>query len=421
MKLYPYQKKGVAFIKKNRNVLLMDEQGLGKTAQVISAVKVLSAYPTLIICPASVKEVWVNEFKKWHPNITPTVDTYEKNCRVMITNYERLPRLVDKIMGVKWEMLVCDESHYIKNKKTKRTSLVKEISKIAYRKILITGTPVLNKPIELVSQLDILGVMKHFGKDWDFIKRYCAPYQTPYGWNLDGHDNLKELYRELKPFALRRKKADVLKQLPSKKHEFIPIPLTNIRAYKNAERRYENMVTKENQLVVAHHLRSLCVEGKKKYVIDWIKDFIQSGEKLVIFMYHKSMQEILKEEFPEASTVFGGQTAQSKAKNIQEFQEGSSPIILCSLQSAGVGITLTSASNIVFVEYPWNAGLLNQAIDRVHRISQTKPVTIWHLYGKDTIEQRMMCMIEHKEISTSIITDGKSVTNNLIQGLIEAD
>lgn len=413
--LYPFQRKGADFLLSNNSALLADEPGLGKTLQAITAIDEAANFPCLILCPSSMKQIWCNEFNRW-------IDIKVKPDQIgdiTITNYERLPTMLPKLKEIKWEAVVCDESHYLKNQNSLRSIKTKELTDQIPNKILMTGTPVLNKPVELISQLKIMGKMDEFGSERKFLNNYCSPFQTRWGWDYSGASNLQDLNDKLKNIFLRRTKENVAIELPSKTFSLVPFQITNRIQYLREEQAVYQ--SPNGQLARIEKLRVLAMQGKVKQMIEWIQNFLSSGEKLVCFLHHSELQEIMKTNFPEASTLFGGQTALSRQNNMAHFQYGDTQLIFCSLQVAGVGLTLTAAHNICFLEYPWTPGLLNQAIDRVHRITQDKPVNVYYLYGKNTIEQDMLCILENKEVVTSIIQDGRTVTNGIIKKMMGVD
>lgn len=408
MQLRPFQREGVDFIKSHSHILLADEPGLGKTVQVIKAIDEAALFPCLVLCPCSLKEVWRKHFLEW-ANVTATVD---KVSDITITNYEKLNKVLPQLKEIKWDILICDESHLLSNKKTKRFRNVRQLARTASRVALLTGTPIMNRPLELLGQLDLLRATGKFGGERAFLETFCGATLTKYGWDFTGATNLVSLHKKLSGVFLRRTKEEVAIELPSKAHAVVPITIKS-REYHKAEKAFVG-----GHLERFEKLRMLAVRAKEKACFDWIDNFLASGEKLVVFAHHRELQQALLARWPGACSILGSQSSSSRKQAVESFQSGKANLIVCSLQAAGVGLTLTAASNVAFLEFPWTPGLLNQAIDRVHRITQTKPVTAWYLYAADTIEEDMLCLCENKEVITSIVHDGRVVIKNIVKKMM---
>lgn len=368
--LLPHQVKGVEFILNNSSAFVCDDMGMGKTRTVIEAIFKRGQFPVLIICPASLKINWANEIGRWIGISVPIDDLSQK---VIITNYERMNKYKFQIQQLPIRQLVLDESHSFKNAKSKRTQLALQWStKIPY-KILISGTPMLNRPNELVTQMKILNNIHKVGGEEKFLKKYCNPKRSQYGIDYSGSSNLKELNKVMSGIWLRRTKKDLANQLPSK--TIIPIPVVELkqpspRSFQEIER-YDKAI----------------LQTKLNSSIDFINQLVERGEKVVVFVHHKSIGKALNIAFPTASVIVGGQSPSIRQVNIDNFQHGDTQVIICSLQASAVGLTLTASRCAVFIEYPWSPSLLAQAQDRIHRLGQNKDVFIYYLYGKSSIDE----------------------------------
>lgn len=368
--LLPHQVQGVEFILNNSSAFICDDMGMGKTRTVIEAIFKRGQFPILIICPASLKINWKNEIERWIGISVPIDDLSQK---VIITNYERMNKYKFKIQKLPIKQLVLDESHSFKNAKSKRTQLALQWSaKIPY-KILISGTPMLNRPNELITQMKILNNIHKVGGEEKFLKKYCNPKHSQYGIDYSGSSNLKELNKVMSGIWLRRTKKDLANQLPSK--TIVPIPIVELeqpapRSFQEIER-YDKAI----------------LQIKLKPSIDFINQLVERGEKVVVFVHHKNIGKALNMAFPTASVIVGGQSPSIRQINIDNFQHGDTQIIICSLQASAVGLTLTSSRCAVFIEYPWSPALLAQAQDRIHRLGQDKDVFIYYLYGKSSIDE----------------------------------
>ena len=376
MKLYPYQRQGVNKMLNQSSVFLCDDMGLGKTVQVCTLIKERNEFPTLIVCPAHLKENWRRELKTW-AGIDVSVD--DMNSKVIITNYERLTKSLASLKSLYLKQIIFDECHILKTPTSQcfKTAM-KLVEYVSYR-IMITGTPVLNRPKELLCQLEIAGLTRRFGGKDKFLRDFCGAYQSPWGTSYDGHSNLSKLNKVMKRIWIRRLKDDVQKNLPPKTVHMVPcctISQPEPTSFEEIEK-YDREVLKQ----------------KLPYCIDYIRKVLERGESLVVFAHHRNIVEKLRKEFPDAKYIIGGQSKQNRQKNIDNFQMHSglnanhTNLIVCSLQAGAVGTTLTKAHTAIFIEYPWSPAMMCQAEDRIHRIGQTKPCDIIYLYAKDSIDE----------------------------------
>lgn len=376
MKLYPYQRQGVNKMLNQSSIFLCDDMGLGKTVQVCTLIKERKKFPTLIVCPAHLKENWKRELKTW-AGIDVNVD--DMNSKVIITNYERLTKSLDSLERLNIQQIIFDECHVLKTPTSQCFKTAMKLVKYVRYRIMITGTPVLNRPKELLCQLEIAGLTRVFGGKDKFLRDFCGAYQSPWGTSYDGHSNLSKLNKAMKKIWIRRLKNDVQKNLPSKTVHMVPcctISQPEPTSFEDIEK-YDREVLKQ----------------KLPYCIDYIRKVLERGESLVVFAHHRNIVEKLRKEFPNAKYIIGGQSKQSRQQNIDNFQMHSDSnanhtnMIVCSLQAGAVGTTLTKAHTAIFIEYPWSPSLMAQAEDRIHRIGQTKPCDIIYLYAKDSIDE----------------------------------
>ena len=406
--LKPFQRLGVEFIKAHSEMILADKPGLGKTIQTIMAIDEAALYPCLVVCPKSVKLNWVETFWDWaKERVEPDLIR-----DITIINYEQLRKRIKDLKAVPWEIIVCDEAHVLKNRTAKKTILIRQLMRRTKRKLLITGTYVLNRPEELASLLEIINKLKEFGGLHEFYLRYCGMVRTVYGWDYTGVSNLQELHDRLSGFVLRRTKEEIKDELSPKEPFVVPFNVNRTEYNKLLLKRYNSYFEREESLAME------ALKAKEESCFEWIENFLESGEKLVVFAHHRYLQNRLCERFPLACRISGGQTDLERKENIVLFQLGDRQLIICSLKAAGLGITLTAASDIAFLEFPQTPGILEQAIDRVHRIGQHKSVFVWYLYAKDTVEEKALCLCENKEVITSLIQDGESHTSGVLRKMI---
>lgn len=460
---YAYQKAGVAYAQEKRQVLIADEMGLGKTPQALITVAQLDAWPCLVVVPKAVLRQWARETTKFLAGRTASLVGLKGTAKrlakhglvagmggdVVVINYDQLSKLVGKVDVTKpgdkkkkyeWPLapeiqahgfrsLVVDESHLVKQAKADRTQRVKALAKMAGLKctLLLTGTPVLNRPIELVSQLDILGQLAAFGGFMSFAKRYCAAHETKYGWDMSGSSNLDELNRLLRERCMiRREKADVLAELPALRRTVVPVEVDDPRAYQRA---MDDIVAwmaanrgslpseaayRAEMLVRVEGLRQLAVRGKYANGVTWVQEWLEAadGQKLVLFAHHRDIQERLLADLAAygAVSISGGDADAARDAAVQRFwADPTCRVIVCSLKAASVGLNLQAASNVAFFEFGWHAGDMDQAEARCHRIGVKGAVTAYWLVGEDTFDEDMVALIEDKRAVAHAAVSGGEV------------
>ena len=436
----PFQRAGISYAIQRQHTLIGDDMGLGKTIQ---AIGFSNYYPEiksiLIVCPASLKLNWKREFIKWDVkglSVDIAIGEEFPSTDVAIINYDILSTHADKIHNKVFDLLIVDEAHYLKNPKTLRCINVfgEEAKKTtgiqANRKLFLTGTPILNRPVEgwiLFSNLapDV------FGNYPSFTARYANGHRTNFGWNAKGASNLDELQVKLRStIMVRRMKADVLKELPAKRRQIIEFTGEGVRnLVKKEEAAYEAHQAELLNLLVDWQLakaeseeaykealsamqdksgtsftefskvRKEVAQKKLPYVIDHIKTAMECG-KVVVFAHHQSVIDALKEAFPGAVVITGKTSIQNRQKAVDSFQEDPEvKLFLGNIQAAGVGLTLTASSHVIFCELSWVPGEVSQAEDRCHRLGQLQSVLVQHLLLEGSIDVTMAKrLIEKQEI-----------------------
>lgn len=425
--LYPFQVEGVWFtLRKRGRALIADEMGLGKTVQALCWIKAQETIPkTIIVVPAAVKYNWEKEIHKWIPEASVSVAEGTKPHKVtgdiLVINYDIIPKWTRHIKAFQPDALIIDEIHYIKNSGSKRTAAVKRVGKLVDHVIGLSGTPILNRPIEIINTIRLID-KKVIPNVHRFKYRYCGPKNNGFGIQFNGASNTKELHRILaESVMIRRKKKDVLKELPDKQRTFIGVHLENQKEYEHASDNFLSYLTEHEGTEAAvrasraeaitkiNYLKRMAAEGKMKAALNWIDEFLTSGKKLVVMAVHKSIIDRLMARFPDISVKVDGSTsAAEKTKAVARFQQDPKIKLLHgNVKAAGVGLTLTAASTALFLEYPWTPGDLTQAEDRIHRITQMEKVNIYYLFGIDTIEQAIASRIDTKTKITDSVLDGE--------------
>jgi SWI/SNF-related matrix-associated actin-dependent regulator 1 of chromatin subfamily A len=440
--LRPFQSVGVSFIEDRKGkVLVADEMGLGKTIESLAWLQLhRERIPVLIVCPSVAKLMWERTANKWLPEPNTEVlygeSPWIPTGDILIINYDILPKWIKRLKALHIQVLIIDEVHYIKSDTAKRTKACKRLAKRVPHVLGLSGTPIENRPIEIYNIWHILDPVR-CPDYWHFTYWYCDRKKgwRGRGWDVSGHSNEDKLNAALSStIMLRRKKVDVLKELPAKVGSFVPILLHNKKEYKAAEADFiaylrekegnavANKAKKAETLVKIAALKRLAVEGKLPEVIEWIKDFLEVEDKLVVFAWHTFVIDALMEAFPNISVKLDGRdNEKQKQKAEDEFQTNPKiHLFVGQMKAAGVVITLTAASNVAIIEYPWNPALVDQAIDRLHRIGQLRSVTYYYLMTEGTIEEKIAYILDDKrKVSSSIIDGEAAVQDTLLKQLIK--
>jgi SNF2 family DNA or RNA helicase len=445
--LLPYQRAGVAYALRQRRVILGDEMGLGKTPQLIAiAVKAHEeGLRTLVVVPPSLRENWRREIAKFTDKAL-TVEVIDgskpyplSNADVIVIGDATVTHWASALDRVGFGALLVDEAHRFKSVKAKRTlglqGIARGIPANGYV-VLASGTPAINRPVELVSLLDTIGTLTTvFGSAGSFKWNYCDPIKNNFGWTFNGSTNSAELHEKLRGTCyIRRRKEDVLKELPAKRRAQLAVSLGDgeLREYLRIEADFLSWVfdkggreavlrvSRAEVITKLTALRQEIGKVKVKHALEHIESIIDTDQPVVVFAHHKAViSEIVSECEKRSVTdprwnvvkVVGGLTDADKQKAVDDFQNGRANIFVGNYQSAGVGLTLTRANQWVSVELPWTPAELSQAEDRCHRISQTESVTAWHITGArtngvETIDDRLFNLLNAKQTVLSAVLDG---------------
>lgn len=430
--LYPYQKVGVEFVANaGGRAYIADQPGLGKTIQAISYIAYRKLKKSLIICTASTKYSWEKEIKactKFSPFV---VDSSSKltektllNNDIIIINYDIVKKYLSLLSSFTWDLVVLDEAQYVKNSSAQRTKAVKSIVSKVPRLLCLSGTPMMSRPEELFSSLNMLDP-ETWSDYYSFTRRYCGGHQGPWGYEAKGATHIDELQERIAPYFIRRTKDEVLPDLPPKTFIDQPVELDkeNKKKYELAEDDFVQYLRRikdkdvddeySNKLVMINELRQISSQGKIWAAKELIQGLIDSGQKVLVFSVYNAPLEELKEFFGEEAVMITGKTsAQERKEIVEEFQkeDSKSKIFLGGMLSAGVGITLTAASNVVMLDFSWRPSDHDQAIDRGHRPGQKADnYSIYQLYAKDTFDEDMIELLQKKRELSDVIIDGKEI------------
>lgn len=402
----PYQKAGIYYASQRDNCLIADEMGLGKTIQAIGLINHSNLKVSLIICPASLKNNWKRELDKWIINRSLNIEIIDKKTdfsevNILIISYEGVRKYKEDLDAIDWELMICDESHYLKNSSSMRCKSILGYRGIkSQHKLFLTGTPILNKPIELWPIVKACGLFTNWKH---YVEKYCGYKKLPWGYDFSGASNTEELGRTLREnIMIRRLKKDVLKELPTKVKQLIILEPNSAtknlvktekdglekyiidrresKATLNELRRggifdgeeYKNATATLKLTVVAFNeiakVRLQTALAKVDQATDYILSALDQIDHVVVFAHHREVIRQIEEKLIAKNISVGVLTGATKIETrqniVDDFQNGLYRVFLGSIKAAGVGLTLTRASNVIFVELDWVPANVEQATDR---------------------------------------------------------
>ena len=466
--LRPYQAYGFKWLKTLESAgfggILADEMGLGKTLQMIAVILYDrengvdaentggKKKPSLIVCPASLVYNWQEEIRRFAPSLnccalagTPASRKKaleESGADVFITSYDLLKRDIAVLSDKTFHICVLDEAQYIKNSKAAAAKTVKALK--CRHRFALTGTPIENRLSELWSIFDFL--MPGFLYSYtDFARNFETPIAKDK--NRDITERLKKLTA---PFILRRKKEDVLKDLPAKLEEvrYAKLEGTQQKLYDAQVVRIKNLLEEKDEtgegkmriLAELTRIRQICCDpsllfedyseesAKRQVLIETVRSAIDGGHRVLIFSQFTSMLSLLEKDLEaegvEYYKIIGATPKDKRLAMVNAFNEGSVPVFLISLKAGGTGLNLTGADVVIHYDPWWNLAAQNQATDRAHRIGQTRQVTVYKLILKDTIEERIMDLQNAKHDLAEAILEGEasslmSMSNEELMALLQ--
>ncbi|QLH03027.1 DNA helicase [Nitrosopumilus cobalaminigenes] len=436
-KLLNFQKEGLDFLlKSSGNALLADEMGLGKTVQTLSyAATEKQTFPILVVAPLVTLNNWEREIAKFlkkksrngriieseSPSVTiirtgkskelPKTDIY-------IINYELLFKRNDDLSKLGLKTIVCDEVHNLRSKTTQKYKAVKKLaalSSILYR-IGLSGTPIYNRGSEIWPIIDIIkpGLLGSFK---EFCEYFC--YVNDKGKAIVLENKRASLRNELqKHVMLRRKKADVLKELKDKvRYKEVIAADTDYyleeldKIWKKVETEQKDADSEFSKSASYHRAiqseRQIAGIAKLPHVINFVKNIMEIEESVVVFCHHKVIHKLLHESLQEFSpvSIIGGQTDSVRQDQIDKFQRGESKLMIAGIRAGNVGINLTRAKYVIFAELDWSPAIHRQAEDRLHRIGQKNTVFAYYLIGNGTLDDHVANVLVDKSYEIDEIMD----------------
>jgi SWI/SNF-related matrix-associated actin-dependent regulator 1 of chromatin subfamily A len=416
LRYFSFQRAGIEFLASRTAALLADDMGLGKSIQVCGLLNLRTEIRrVLIVCPASLKTNWCRELDRWllAPQRSIQIwngDTQTPPADIVIINYDLLGRFENLLKSQPWDLIVFDEAHYLKSPNAQRTRLAKSLCVCTPRKVLLTGTPLLNRPAELWSLLNLLAPAR-WPNYYAYAHRYCDPKQTQWGWDFRGASHLEELVAKLRGggLILRRRKSEVLPQLPRVTRQVIVLSGTSTLLNELEQKLSRELGLSELPasldpervpFELISQIRRLTGEVKIGPAISFIEE--QTGEydaKVVLFAHHQNVLTALGDAFKNRSTLITGQTQlKTRQEALDAFQtDPNIKYFIASTHAMGIGVTLTASSHVIFVEADWTPAVLEQAEARLHRIGQQSgSVLAQYLVLENSIDEKILTAVQAK-------------------------
>jgi SWI/SNF-related matrix-associated actin-dependent regulator of chromatin subfamily A-like protein 1 len=431
--MFGFQRAGLRYALNAKRAIIGHDMGCGKTIQAIAALIAARTFPAIVVCPPSLTLNWVREFGKWDPSIVTHRITGRENyelpaAQVYIIGDAVVSNWVEPLIDLDPRAIIVDEIHRMKSRDAKRTNAVKEIARYVDPAGLflgLSGTIVVNNPMELIAPAQIVGVFEPvFGDVQQYLDRYFPKVGR---WERQSRF-LDELYeRMLDTFYCRVNFEDVRDQLgietdrPHRLPVVVEMEGQPAREYKAAredlraflvEHRGEmaaNKAMRAEALVQLNTLRRLIGKSKVANTVKYVKDLVDNGEQVVVFAVHRDVTTAIAKAF-DAPMIIGGMKTEDVEAGKARFQAGDAKVIVLNITAGGTGHTLTAAANVVFAEYGWTPGEMEQAEGRCYRIGQTRQVVSHWLSGgngSETIDERLVSILNTKGTVTGAIVKGE--------------
>jgi len=433
--LREYQLDGVAWLSRlaqsGLGGILADEMGLGKTVQALAFLSARrSSQAALIVCPSSLVTNWRNEAQRFTPELKVLVlegpDRYARfdaiaQSDIVITSYALLQRDAERYKAIEFSSAILDEAQHIKNPDTQNARAAFELR--ARDRFILTGTPIENSVRDLWSLMNF-AVPGYLGSRADFRERYEQPIARGGAPQVQ-----RRLARRMRPFLLRRKKAEVAKDLPEKIEQILSCDLSPAQrsAYDGLLREIQvgvssgqdnQAATRMKMLLGLLRLRQVCCDlrlvaqdkatgadasAKTELLEEVLEEAIDGGHRVLVFSQFVSMLTLIRQRLEKDSISYSYLDGQTKERQsvVDRFQSDASiPVFLMSLKAGGVGLNLSAADTVIHFDPWWNHAVEAQATDRAHRIGQTRVVSAYKLIARDTVEEKIVKLQERKRAAS---------------------
>ena len=424
LELFDYQKRGVYFAVLSKRCIIADDLGLGKTVQAVVAAKKMGARKVLVICPKSIKYRWASEINRIYGDIPiylvdgMLAPEKEISADWIIATYSHFSRKDEKYIKNGWmkyfrehlpDLIILDEAHRVKNRSANSSQQIKALCRQVENVILLSGTIILNRVTELYNLLNIVDPQE-FNSFTDFAAQYSKyaykiPVKNKEVWIYEGLKNEEDLKKRLVPFMIRRRKEEVLSQLPSKIRDFIEVDLEpdDRVEYRKMEDDYiqylidhgdlikVDKAIRAEALVKANALMKFLSQKKAELSLDLIEDMIDEAGKLVVYVRYKESASIIHEYFSDRAVIITGEIdTKDRSKNLDKFINNDK-INVCVLTygsgAEGIDGLQYVCSNALMVDYDWTPSIMIQAEDRLYRIGMKSNVNINYMTVRNSIDE----------------------------------
>lgn len=443
-------------------LLIADDMGVGKTYSALLALDETQAYPAVLVCPPALVINWERSIRTAlphrsqatvsgkKPSVVPSADIvivpdsvvgdWALAPKDVVKDWERNGKKGAKPVGIlaqhPWRGIVQDEAHRSKNGDAARTKGVLTLAKSADADavvLLLTGTPMVNRPKELIPLLNILGHLPRFGGTSRFLNRYCDPQFNGFGTTFDGATNVGELNELLRKWVMIRRKRDEVIDLPDFRRYTTTVGITGKHAtdYKRCVRDLEDFLREKRDdealtvndrahaIVLLGQLRQVAGLGKVDTAVEQAQELLANGEQVFIVTYHKEVAWRVREALVnegvnprEIVSVTGDDTQRQKQQAVDQFQAGQAQVLIGNVVAVSEGLTLTSCANMITVELPWTPSALKQAEARIDRFTQTRKtannILVSVIDGDSSVDERVLGMIERKASVIGSALDGEA-------------
>ena len=446
--LYPYQAEGALFATRAGRALIGDDMGLGKTIQAIAATEILARHfgvsRALVICPTSLKYQWQSEIARFAgrdgENAARVIGggraqrqkDYALDDFCKITNYEKLKTDLDLIAAWAPELVVVDEAQRVKNWNTIAARALKRIDS-AYA-IVLTGTPLENKLEELISIVQFVD-QHRLGPTWKLLHEHQVKDE---GGRVTGYTGLEKIGETLAPIMIRRRKSEVLQQLPSRTDQNLLVPMTEMQMLYHQENadvvakivqrwRKTRFLSDTDQRRLTCALQNMRMSCNSTYLLDQETDhgvkadelaalfdelFADPKAKAVVFSQWTRTHDIVIRRLEARGLGYvsfhGGVPSEKRPALVERFRDDPACRVFLSTDAGSTGLNLQHASTLVNLDLPWNPAILEQRIARIHRMGQARPVQVLNFVSKGTIEEGMLSVLAFKRSLSAGILDGGS-------------
>lgn len=445
--LLEFQYDGMRFLKHNNGCALIgDDMGVGKTVQALSWLKYNNIKTALIVVPSSIKLQWAGEFTKWGtPGASVEIlygrTPHELENKIYIINwdilyswcaniiqvktrqndgegnsiYEEKIKWNGPLLQIKWGALIGDEIQAIGNHSSQRTKAFKKVAKNTKHFVPLSGTPIKTKVLQFYPILNLLD-NETFGSRAAYQQRYCDPKHNGFGWTYNGASNIDELHKLISKVMIRRELEEVATDLKGRRRIVVPLDDIKLSEYTRLEKQLLkefSIKNKNEKRKCFKQLKNSAFEVKKKSVNKWIEEFISTGNKLIVFAWHRSVVEYLHETFKNQSVIiYGGMTPTKKEKAKKEFIKSERVRLLFgNILSAGVGIDgLQEVCHCTaMVEFPFCSADVDQCEGRVYRSGQNNCTLHYYLIAPGTCEEQIAVTLDNRGNTMKGLLDGKKM------------